>query len=88
MVLASFRYLSYIPDNLSIMVQDDCFVAAWNVNKYKKRLYCVNPNVIAGFYRYLDDIWHMIPSVCKEQSWRNKQLSRILEHEKNNVESE
>ncbi len=82
LVLTSFRYLSYIPDHLSIMVQDDCMVAAWNVTKYKKRLYCVNPNVIAGFYRYLEDIWYMIPSVCKEVKWRNKQLLRMLEHGK------
>lgn len=78
LVFVSFRYLSYIPENLSILVQDDCLVAAWNVNKYKKRMYCINPNVISGFYRYLDDIWHMIPSICKETSWRNKQLNRLL----------
>ncbi len=78
LIFVSFRYLSYIPENLSILVQDDCLVAAWNVNKYRKRMYCINPNVISGFYRYLDDIWHMIPSVCKETSWRNKQLNRLF----------
>lgn len=74
----SFKYLSFIPDNLSILVQDDSFVAAWNVDKYKKRMYCVNPNVISGFYRYIDDIWHMIPRVCKDINWRNRQLERFL----------
>ncbi len=76
----SFKYLSYIPANLSILVQDDCFVAAWNVTRYKKRMYCVNPNVISGFYRYIDDIWHMIPRVCKDINWRNKQLMRFLDN--------
>jgi hypothetical protein len=78
-IFTSFKYLSYIPENLSILVQDDCFVAAWNVNKFKKRMYCINPNVISGFYRYIDDIWHMIPRVCKDVTWRNKQLKRFVE---------
>ncbi len=80
MIFTSFQYLSYIPENLSILVQENCFAAAWNVVKYKKRMYCVHPNVISGFYRYMDDIWHMIPRICKDISWRNKQLERFIEN--------
>ena len=39
----------------------------------------VNLDVVSGFYRYIDDIWNMIPGTCKELNWRNKQLERFIE---------
>ncbi|MDR1916226.1 MAG: hypothetical protein LBQ58_06610 [Synergistaceae bacterium] len=77
--LVSFSYLGITPTNLSIFVQDDTFVGVWDMEKYKQSLYCVNIDVISGFYRYIDDIWHMIPGVCKDADWRNKQLERLME---------
>ncbi|MDR3288715.1 MAG: helix-turn-helix transcriptional regulator [Peptococcaceae bacterium] len=78
-IFTSFGYLSAIPDDLSILVQEDGFVAAWNVKKYQKRLYCLNLDVISGFYRYLDDLKTTIPKTCWNRTWRDKQLQRIRE---------
>jgi transcriptional regulator with XRE-family HTH domain len=78
-VFASFKHLRVAPTNLSIFVQDDTFVSAWDMQKYKKSMYCVNLDVVSGFYRYVDDIWHMVPGICKDPDWRNKQLERVLE---------
>ncbi|MDR2756528.1 MAG: hypothetical protein LBC20_12555 [Planctomycetaceae bacterium] len=78
-VFTSFGYLNVIPDNLSILVQEDGFVAAWNVKRYKKRLYCFNLDVISGFYRYIDDFKTIIPKICWDKDWRDKQLRRIEE---------
>jgi len=79
-IFTSFSYLSVTLKNLSILVQEDSLIAAWNVTRYKKRMYCINPNVISGFFRYMDDIWHMVPHTCKDIEWRNKQLWRLLEN--------
>jgi len=76
-ILTSFENLNPIPDNLSIIVQEDCFLAAWNVKKYRKRLYCLNLDVISGFYRYLDEVKTLIPKVCSNQDWKLAQLKRI-----------
>jgi hypothetical protein len=78
-VFTSFGYLNAIPDDLSILVQEDGFVAAWNVKRYKKRLYCFNLDVISGFYRYIDDFKTIIPKICWDKDWRDKQLRRIKE---------
>jgi hypothetical protein len=78
-VFTSFDYLNAVPDNLSILVQEDGFVAAWNVKRYKKRLYCFNLDVISGFYRYIDDFKTIIPKICWDKDWRDKQLRRIKE---------
>jgi hypothetical protein len=78
-VFISFSYLNVIPDNLSILVQEDGFVAAWNVKRYKKRLYCFNLDVISGFYRYIDDFKTIIPKICWDKDWKDKQLRRIKE---------
>ncbi|MHB8063438.1 MAG: hypothetical protein ACYDG2_12530 [Ruminiclostridium sp.] len=78
-VFMSFSYLNAISDNLSILVQEDGFVAAWNVKRYKKRLYCLNLDVISGFYRYIDDLKTTFPKICWDSGWRDKQLLRIRE---------
>ncbi|GHU41705.1 hypothetical protein FACS1894111_04400 [Clostridia bacterium] len=76
-LFTSFAYLNAIPQNHSILVQEDGFVVAWNVKKYKKRLYCTNLDVTSGFYRYLDDLVRTIPKICREKAWRDRQLLRI-----------
>ncbi|MFP3154519.1 hypothetical protein LQZ18_08850 [Lachnospiraceae bacterium ZAX-1] len=76
-IFTSFEYLNAVPENLSILVQEDGFVVAWNVKKYKKRLYCTNLDVTSGFYRYLDDLAATIPKICREREWRDRQLMRI-----------
>ncbi|MDR1269308.1 MAG: hypothetical protein LBK82_07265 [Planctomycetaceae bacterium] len=78
-VFTSFGYLNMVPNNLSIFVQEDGFVAAWDVTRYKKRLYCFNLDVISGFYRYIDDFKTIIPKTCWDKDWRDKQLRRIKE---------
>jgi hypothetical protein len=78
-VFTSFGYLNMIPENLSLLVQEDGFVAAWNVTRYKKRLYCYNLDVISGFYRYIDDFKTIIPKICWDKDWKEKQLRRIKE---------
>ncbi|MDR1493027.1 MAG: hypothetical protein LBT05_09940 [Planctomycetaceae bacterium] len=78
-IFTSFDYLNAVPDNLSLLVQEDGFVAAWNVKRDKKRLYCSNLDVISGFYRYVDDLKTTIPKVCRDNDWRDKQLRRIRE---------
>ncbi|MDR3165900.1 MAG: hypothetical protein LBU13_10035 [Synergistaceae bacterium] len=79
MIFVSFSYLGIMPVNLSIFVQDDTFVSVWDMERYKKSMYCINLDVISGFYRYLEDIWRTIPKTCKEYEWRNKQLERFIE---------
>jgi transcriptional regulator with XRE-family HTH domain len=76
-IFTSFENLNAIPENLSILVQEDGFVAAWNAKKYKRRLYCTNLDVTSGFYRYLDDLMTTIPKICRERVWRDRQLMRI-----------
>jgi|GEM_PF-2316286 len=76
-IFTSFNNLNSVPDNLSITVQEDGFLAAWNVKKYQKRLYCLNLDVISGFYRYVDDLKTVIPKVCLSKGWKDTQLIRI-----------
>ncbi|MDR3238586.1 MAG: hypothetical protein LBT44_00625 [Clostridiales bacterium] len=76
-IFTSFNYLSSVPDNLSIVVQEDSFLAAWNVKKHQKRLYCLSLDVISGFYRYVDDLKTVIPKVCFGKEWKDTQLRRI-----------
>ncbi|MDR1309273.1 MAG: hypothetical protein LBL95_05170, partial [Deltaproteobacteria bacterium] len=79
MVFVSFSDLGITPAHLSIFVQDDTFVSVWDMERYKKSMYCTNIDVISGFYRCIDVIWHIIPGICKESDWRNKQLRRFIE---------
>jgi len=76
-IFTSFGYFSAIPENLSILVQEDALVSVWDVKKYQKRLYCLNLDVISGFYRYIDDLKAVIPKVCLDKFWCDKQLRRI-----------
>jgi transcriptional regulator with XRE-family HTH domain len=78
--LVSFGYLGITPADLSIFAQDDTFVGVWDMKKYKKSMYCIHIDVTSGFYRYIEDIWNMIPGVCKDLDWRNKQLDRLMEN--------
>jgi transcriptional regulator with XRE-family HTH domain len=77
-VFSSFSYANIVPSNLSIFVQEDTLVCVWDLQKFKKSMYCTNPDVVAGFYRYLDEMWHILPGVCKDFEWRNKQLDRLI----------
>jgi hypothetical protein len=76
--ITSFNYLGITPANLSIFVQDDTFVGVWDMEKYKRSMYCIHIDVTSGFYRYIEDIWNMIPGVCKDFDWQNKQLDRLI----------
>jgi hypothetical protein len=78
-LFTSSDYWNDVLENLSIFVQEDGFLAAWNAKKYKKRLYCLNPDIISGFYRYLEDIQTSIPKICWDKNWLDKQLRRIIE---------
>jgi hypothetical protein len=79
MIITSFSYLNSVPDNLSIAVQEDGFLCAWNVKKYQKRLYCLSLDVISGFYRYVDDLKTFIPKVSFSKEWKDTQLKRIYD---------
>ncbi|MDR3233750.1 MAG: hypothetical protein LBT46_08840 [Planctomycetaceae bacterium] len=78
-LFTSFDYWNAVPENLCLLVQEDCFIAAWNVKKYKKRLYCLNLDIISGFYRYIDDLKTAIPKICWDKNWQDKQLLRLAE---------
>jgi hypothetical protein len=78
-LFTSFDYWNAVPENMSLLVQEDSFVAAWNVKRYKKRLFCLNPDIISGFYRYIEDLKTAIPKICWDKKWQDKQLRRITE---------
>jgi hypothetical protein len=73
------EHLGQIPSRLSLLAGEDSFLAIWDVRKYKEILYCLNLDVISGFYRYIDDLTAGIPKVCHSREWRDKQLNRIRE---------
>jgi transcriptional regulator with XRE-family HTH domain len=77
LVFATSAYQSATPNNLSILVQEDGFIAIWDAQKYQKRLYSFSLDVISGFYRYADDFKSLIPQICKTREWADKQLVRI-----------
>ncbi|MDR0886002.1 MAG: helix-turn-helix transcriptional regulator [Clostridiales Family XIII bacterium] len=76
-LFTSFVYFNTIPEDLSLLVQEDGFLAVWNVRKYRKRLYCQSLDVISSFYRYVNELTSAIPKISKERAWRDKQLKRI-----------
>jgi hypothetical protein len=76
-VFVASNYRNDTPNNVSILVQEDGFVAIWDVRKYPKRLYSFDLDVISGFYRYADDFKSLIPRVCQSRDWADKQLNRI-----------
>jgi hypothetical protein len=79
-IFTSFEHMGSLPQGSSIFVQEDGVVATWNAQKYKKRLFCANLDVVFGFYRYVDDLKTTIPKICQDREWRDKQITRILEN--------
>jgi hypothetical protein len=71
--------LNFIPRNLSVLVQEDSFLAAWDAQKYQRRLYCLNLDLIAGCYQYIDGFKATIPKICQYGEWKERQLRRIRE---------
>jgi transcriptional regulator with XRE-family HTH domain len=77
--LTSFSALGLISTNISLVVQDDSLVVAWNTKKYPLRMYCREIVVINGFYTYMADLWKVIPPVCKTKEWTDKQFIRMIQ---------
>ena len=77
--LTSFSALGLITTQISMIVQDDSLVVAWNPEKYSRRMYCREIVVVNGFYTYLDDLWKAIPPVCKNKEWTDKQFQRLIQ---------
>jgi transcriptional regulator with XRE-family HTH domain len=80
MVLVSFDNLKLNVDQSSICVQDDSIVIAWHPEKFERAIYCKELTVIGEYFHYLKEIWHQIPPISKSDPWRQKQLSRLLDH--------
>lgn len=77
--LTSFSFLGLISTQISLIVQDDSLVVAWNPEKYSRRMYCREIVVVNGFYTYMDDLWKAIPPVCKNKEWTDKQFQRLIQ---------
>lgn len=69
------------PPPINIIVQDDSLSAAWDVEKYTRRMYSEELSIVNGFYQYADSVWEHIPSVSKTEEWCKKQIDRILTYE-------
>jgi len=81
MVLTSFENIKLNVDQSSICVQDDSIVIAWHPEKFERAIYCKELTVIGQYFRYLKEIWHQIPPIAKSDTWRQKQLMRLQDHE-------
>ena len=79
MVIYPFSKLSMdTPPPFNIIVQDDSLSAAWDVEKYTRRMYSEDLSIVNGFYQYAESVWEHIPPVSKTAEWCRKQLDRIL----------
>ena len=78
-ILTSFSQLNIMMNSVEMIVQDDSIVMAWNSKKYNREMYCTELTVIGGFFSYMEKMWDMIPLICKNDKWTQKQLNRILE---------
>ena len=66
------------PPPFNIIVQDDSLSAAWDVEKFTRRMYSEDLSIVNGFYQYAESVWEHIPPVSKTADWCRKQLDRIL----------
>ena len=66
------------PPPFNIIVQDDSLSAAWDVEKYTRRMYSEDLSIVNGFYQYAESVWEHIPPVSKTEEWCKKQLDRII----------
>ncbi|MFZ5974107.1 MAG: hypothetical protein ACOYU3_01690 [Bacillota bacterium] len=79
MTMTSFSALGLLSTTISIIVQDDSLVVAWDPERYPRRMYCMDLQVINGFYTYIEDLWKAIPPICKDDGWKCKQLNRMIQ---------
>ncbi len=66
------------PPPFNIIVQDDSLSAAWDAEKYSRRMYSEDLSIVNGFYQYADSVWEHIPPVSKTEEWCRRQIDRIL----------
>lgn len=66
------------PPPINIIVQDDSLSAAWDVEKYSRRMYSEDLSIVNGFYQYAQSVWEHIPPVSKTEEWCKKQIDRLL----------
>jgi transcriptional regulator with XRE-family HTH domain len=66
------------PPPFNIIVQDDSLSAAWDVEKYSRRMYSEDLSIVNGFYQYAQSVWDHIPPVSKTEEWCKRQIDRIL----------
>lgn len=66
------------PPPFNMIVQDDSLAAAWDVEKYSRRMYSEDLSIVNGFYQYAQSVWEHIPPVSKTEEWCKKQIDRIL----------
>ena len=79
LVVYPFSKLSMdTPPPFNIIVQDDSLSAAWDTEKYTRRMYSEDLSIVNGFFQYAESVWEHIPPVSKTEQWCKKQLDRIL----------
>ncbi len=79
MTLTNLKAVPVLPTHISMIVQDDRLVVAWDSEKYNCRMYSMAIHVIGGFYEYMEEMWESIPAICKTDEWRKKQFSKMLQ---------
>lgn len=76
--LTPFSQLELLSADVSFIVQDDSLVVAWDAQQFSRRMHCRELVLVSGFYRYMEDMWKVIPPLCKSEEWRNKQFDRMI----------
>jgi hypothetical protein len=76
--LANLNSIAVLPTNISMIVQDDRLVVAWDARQYDCRMYSEAITVIGGFYNYMEEVWNSISNICKTEEWTNRQFSKII----------
>lgn len=76
--LMQYDSLTVLPTNISMIVQDDRLVVAWDAKHYKCRMYSRALHLIGGFYNYMEEVWASIPSICKTDQWTEKQFNKLI----------
>ncbi len=77
--LTSLKSIEVLPTNISMIVQDDRLVVAWDAKKYHCRMFSKAINIIGGFYSYMEEVWASIPDICKKDDWKKKQFSKMID---------
>ena len=62
----------------NMIVQDDSLAAAWDAEKYSRRMYTEDLAIVNGFYEYADSVWEHISPVCKAEEWCRRRIGALL----------